>query len=329
MKAAWYADFGPAAEVIETGEVETPAPGPGEVRVRIAASGVNPVDVKRRKGGRGAMEAGRVIPHFDGAGVIDAVGDGVPETRIGERVWLYEAQWQSAAGSAAEFTVVAADRAVALADGTSFAEGAALGIPAMTAHRCVYADGPVDGQTVLVTGGAGAVGRYAVQMAKLGGARVVATVSSAAKAAQAEAAGADHVVDYKTEDVAARIREVTGDAGVARIVEVEFGGNLATSLEVLAPNGVIAAYASDAALEPAVPFYRLAYANATVRHVLVFGMPEAAKQHAVADITRWLEAGDLGHHIGQRFTLAETAAAHRAVEAGAFGKVVVEIGDAP
>ena len=309
MKAAWYADFGPAAEVIETGEVETPTPGPGEARVRIAASGVNPVDVKRRKGGRGAMEASRVIPHFDGAGVIDTVGDGVPETRVGERVWLYEAQWQSATGSAAEFAVVAADRAVALAEHTSFAEGAALGIPAMTAHRCVYADGPVEGQTVLVTGGAGGVGRYAVQMAKLGGARVVATVSSAEKAAQAEAAGADHVVDYQTED--------------------QIGGNLATSLDVLAPNGVIAAYASDAVLEPAVPFYRLAYANAAVRHVLVFGMPEAAKQQAIADITRWLGAGALGHHIGQRFALAETAAAHQAVEAGAFGKVVVEFGEAP
>ncbi len=143
MRAVWYTRFGPAAEVFETGEVETPEPGPGEVRVRVAASGVNPVDVKRRAGGRGEMSAARVIPHFDGAGVIDRAGAGVSESRVGERVWLYEAQWGSDSGSAAEQVVLPAERAVPLPAGTSFAEGACLGIPALTAHRAVFGDGPV------------------------------------------------------------------------------------------------------------------------------------------------------------------------------------------
>ena len=329
MRAVWYTEFGPAAEVLQTGTIETPEPGPGEVRVRLAASGVNPVDVKRRRGARGGLPSSRVIPHFDGAGVVDRVGDGVAEVRIGERAWVFEAQWQRAFGTAAERVVVPADRAVKLPDHTGFAEGACLGIPAMTAHRCVFADGPVSNQTVVITGGAGAVGAYAVQFAKLGGAKVIATISSDEKAAIASTAGADHIVNYKDEDVAARIERFTGGAGADRIIEVEFGGNLATSLAALKPNGVIATYASDAVVEPAVPFYSLVYKNVTVRHVLVFGMPEAAKRHAVADITRWLEADSLRHHVGPRYLLEQTAAAHEAVEAGPLGNVVVEIGDGP
>ena len=325
MRAVWYADFGDAAEVLQSGEMETPEPGLGEVRVRVVASGINPVDTKRRKGGRGPMPGPRVIPHFDGAGIVDAVGPGVPDARVGERVWLYEAQWNRILGSAAEFTVVAADRAVRLPDHTTFAEGACLGIPAMTAHRSVFADGPVGGKTVLVTGGAGAVGGYAVQFAKLGGARVIATVSSDEKAAMAKSHGADHVIDYKNEDVVARVHELTDGAGVARIVEVEFGGNLETSLEVIRPNGVIAAYASDAVLEPSLPFYRLVYKNATVHHVLVFVMSEGAKQAAVADIGHWLDSGDLHHHVGPRFPLEDVTAAHQAVEQGAFGNVILDV----
>ena len=324
MRAVWYEENGAADAVLQLGDMDESAPGPGEVRVRLAASGVNPVDCKRRKGGRGAMDGPRVVPHFDGAGLVDGVGDGVEEGRMGERVWIYEAQWGRPMGSAAESITLAADRAVRLPDNTDFDEGACLGIPAMTAHRCVFADGPVDGQTVLVTGGAGAVGRYAIQFAALGGARVIATVSSADKAAVARNAGAHEIIDYKCEDVPARVAEVTG-GGVARIIEVEFGANLETSLAVIANNGVIASYASDGVLEPALPFYRLAYANVTVRPVLVFGMPEEAKSRAIADITRWAESGELSHHIGPRFALEDTAAAHRAVEGGAFGKVIIEI----
>ena len=325
MRAVWYEKQGAAADVLRLGDMERPEPGPGEVRVRLAASGVNPVDCKRRRGGRGAMDGPRVVPHFDGAGVVDALGEGVDGRRLGERVWIYQAQWGRAMGSAAEAIALDAALAVRLPDNSGFDEGACLGIPAMTAHRCVFADGPVTGQTVLVTGGAGAVGRYAVQFAALGGARVIATVSSAEKAAVARAAGAHEVLDYKSEDVAERIKEITGGAGVTRIVEVEFGGNLETSLAVIADHGVIASYASDAVLEPALPFYRLAYANLTVRPVLVFAMPEDAKLRAIADITRWAESGELSHHMGPRFALEDCAAAHAAVEAGANGKVIIEI----
>ena len=325
MRAVWYEQQGAAADVLRIGDMDRPEPGPGELRVRLAASGVNPVDCKRRRGGRGAMDGPRVVPHFDGAGVVDALGDGVDGRRLGERVWIYQAQWGRAMGSAADAIALDAALAVRLPDNSGFDEGACLGIPAMTAHRCVFSDGPVTGRTVLVTGGAGAVGRYAVQFAALGGARVIATVSSAEKAAVARAAGAHEVLDYKSEDVAERIKEITGAAGVTRIVEVEFGGNLETSLAVIADNGVIASYASDAVLEPALPFYRLAYANLTVRPVLVFAMPEEAKRRAIADITRWAESGELSHHMGPRFALEDCAAAHAAVEAGAFGKVIIEI----
>lgn len=327
MRAVWYERQGAAADVLRIGDMDRPEPGPGELRVRLAASGVNPVDCKRRRGGRGAMDGPRVVPHFDGAGVVDALGEGVDGRRLGERVWIYQAQWGRAMGSAAEAIALDAALAVRLPDNSGFDEGACLGIPAMTAHRCVFADGPVTGQTVLVTGGAGAVGRYAVQFAALGGARVIATVSSAEKAAVARAAGAHEVLDYKSEDVAERIEEITGGAGVTRIVEVEFGGNLETSLAVIADHGVIASYASDAVLEPALPFYRLAYANLTVRPVLVFAMPEEAKRRAIADITRWAESGELSHHMGPRFALEDCAAAHAAVEAGANGKVIIEIAE--
>ncbi len=324
MRAAWYDRFGAATEVLEIGDVETPTPGPGEVRVRVAASGVNPVDVKRRLGGRGALEAGRVIPHFDGAGTIDRIGDGVGDDRLGRRVWLFDAQWQRSSGSAAEYVTLPAGRTVPLPDAVTFPEGAALGIPALTAHRCVFGDGSVDGRTVLVTGGAGAVGRYAIQFAKLGGARVIATVSSPEKAESALAAGADEVINYRTEVVAARVRELTGGAGVDRIVEVELGGNLPATLEIIKTNGVVAAYASEADREPPLPFYRLLYKSVTLRHVLVFQVPEEAKSAAIRDVSRWLDAGVLSHQLGPSFPLDRIAAAHEAVEAGAVGKVIVE-----
>ncbi len=326
MKAIWYEGFGAAADVLVEGELEDPRPAAGEVRVRITASGVNPIDVKRRLGGRGEMTAPRVIPHFDGAGVIDAIGPGVPEDRVGERVWVYEAQWQRDSGTAAELVSLPSELAVPLPEDTSFAEGACLGIPALTAHRSVFSDGEVTGQVVLVTGGAGAVGRYAVQFAKLGGAEVIATVSGDEKADSARAAGATHVVNYRSEDVSERAREITDGRGVDRVVEVEFGGNLESSLAALKIGGSIAAYASQAASEPKVPFYEFLYKSVTVHHVIVFLMPAEAKRRAVADITRWMTEGALGHHLGPSFGLDEAVAAHEAVEGGAFGKVVLEIG---
>ncbi len=325
MRAAWYTKQGSARDVLEVGERELPSPGAGEVRVRMFASGINPVDVKRRFGGRGGMDSALVVPHFDGAGAIDKVGDGVDPGSLGKRVWIYEAQWGSDFGTAAEFVTVPASRAVPLPPGASFPEGACLGIPALTAHRCVYGDGPVDGQTVLVTGGAGAVGAYAIQCARLGGARVLATVSGDRKGRIARAAGADAVINYREEDVAARVMELTDGEGLDRIVEVEMGGNLDASIAMLKANGVISAYASEGDPQPAVPFYTLLYKNLTLRFELVFLMSEAAKQRAVEDLTKWLASGELRHTIAARFPIEDIAAAHEAVESGPLGKILLDL----
>lgn len=327
MNAAWYERTGPAREVIQYGQMETPEAGPGEVLVRVYASGVNPSDVKRRSGLRGAaMQFPRIIPHQDGAGVIEAVGSGVPASRVGERVWIYEAQLGRSFGTAAEFIALPAEQAVPLPDPITFAQGACLGVPAMTAHRCVFADGPVTGQVVLVAGGAGAVGHYAVQLAKWGGAEVIATVSSAEKAGVARLGGADHVVNYRTEDVARQVLDLTGGQGVDRIVEVSFGQNLPHNLAVLKPNGVIATYASDAEPEPKLPFYQLMLKNITAHFVLVYVMSKAAHQQAKEDINRCLEQGLLKHQIARQFPLAEVVQAHEAVESGQMiGNVIVEV----
>lgn len=325
MRAIWYEEFGTARDVLTTGDLDTPTPEAGEVLVRVAYSGINPVDVKRRAGGRGAGMDDKVVPHFDGAGVIEAVGGDVDINRVGQRVWLFEAQWQRAGGTAADYTCVPADRAVPLPDSTGFDEGACLGIPALTAHRCVFGDGSVEGKTVLVTGGAGAVGNYAVQFARLGGANVITTVSSDAKGDLAARAGADHVINYRGENVAEAVDRITGGTGVDRIVEVAFGVNLETSIAVLKNNGVIATYASDAIQEPQVPFYQMLYKNIVVRHELVFIMPEDAKQQAANDISGWLADGKLTHVIDRAFLLEDAAQAHEAVEAGPNGKILINV----
>ena len=304
MKAVWYERKGPAREVLMIGERETPAAGPGEVRVRVHRSAVNPSDTKQRGGARGniTMPFPFVIPHQDGAGVIESVGAGVSPTRIGERVWIYEATLGRYWGTAAEFCVVPAHKAVALPAGTSFEAGACMGIPAMTAHRCVMADGPVAGKTVLVTGGAGAVGYYAVQIARLEGARVIATVSREEQAERAREAGAHEVINYRTESVADRLKAITGEAaGVDRVVEVAFGANLATSVAVLKPGGVIASYASDAVPEPALPFWPMLAKDLTLRCVLVYAMPREAHDAAADWITAALCKGTLRHQIHRVF----------------------------
>jgi len=325
VKAAWYEKNGPAAEVLRVGEMPVPEPGPGEVRVRIVASGLNPTDVKSRAGSR-PMGFPRVVPHQDGAGVIDKVGRGVPASRVGERVWLYIVQWQRAWGTAAEYSVVPARLAVTLPNNTTFAQGACLGIPAVTAHRCLFADGPISGLTVLVTGGAGAVGHYAVQLAKWAGATVIATVSSADKAASATTAGADHAVNYKMGDAATEILQLTGGAGIDRIVDVDFGGNLSVSARVIKTNGVIASYASMGDPEPKLPFYSLMAKNATMRPVLIYTMPDRAKDEAARDVCHLAETGRLVHAIGARFPLDRIVQAHETQESGKVtGNIVVDV----
>ena len=325
MRAAWFETTGPAEKVLKIGDWPDPEPAIGEVRVKLHTSGINPSDVKKRDGQSPLFADLPVIPHSDGAGVIDAVGAGVPKTRIGERVWVYQAQYQRRFGTAAVFVSLPAPRAVRLPEKASFAEGACLGIPAMTAHRCVFADGNVAGRSVLVTGAGGRVGFYAVQWAKWGGARVFATVGGDANALAARDAGADVVINHRTDDVAKAVLDATDGAGVDRIVEVEFGRNLATATKVIRAGGVIATYASSGERTPALPFYPLMFKDVTIRLVLVYAMAEQAKRTAAADIVRFLDEGHLQHRIGASFALKDIAKAHQAIERGVAGCVVVDL----
>jgi NADPH:quinone reductase-like Zn-dependent oxidoreductase len=328
MKAAWFESFGPARQVLRVGEQLRPAPGPGEVLVRLRTSGVNPSDVKKRAGSSPALlDQGPVIPNSDGAGVIESVGAGVASSRIGERVWVYQAQHGRRFGTAAEYVAIDSARAAPLPAAADFDAGACLGIPAMTAHRCVFADGPVAGQCVLVTGGAGRVGWYAIQWARTAGARVIATASRSADEQACREAGAEAVVNHREPGWGERVKAANGGAPVDRVVEVEFGGNLPEVLACIRTGGTIATYASTQVTEPKLPFYRMMYADLTLRTVLVYVMPEAAKQAAIADIGRALAEGRLRHRIARRLPLAHIAEANELVESGVHGCVVVEIGD--
>jgi NADPH:quinone reductase len=327
MRAAWYERGGPASEVLTVGEMEAPRPDPGEVLVRVRTSGVNPGEVKKRSDWMGfGIGYPRVVPHSDGAGTIERVGEGVSPSRVGERVWVWGAQSGRPFGTAAEYTAVPKAQAVTLPDGVGFEAGACLGIPARTAHRCVFADGPVSGKVVLVAGGAGAVGSFAVSFAKWGGAEVVATVGSEAHAEAVLEAGASHALNYRAEDVATRVREITEGSGVDRIVEVALGHNLAVDAEVIAQLGTIAAYSSNADAEPRLPFWDLLFKNVTIRLVGSDDLPEEAEHHAVEDISAALAARVLRPRIARRLPLERIAEAHEAVDSGrAGGRVILDI----
>ena len=324
MKAAFYERLGPAADVLQLGELPTPQPGPGEVRVRVRWSGVNPSDVKSRLGLRtGVMPFPRVIPHSDGMGVIDAVGDGVPAARVGERVWTWNAAWGRPHGTACEQVCLPQAQAVPLPDEA----GACLGIPALTALHAVIRDGGVAGKTVLVAGGAGAVGHYAVQMAsQLGAARVIATASTPEKAALAREAGADDVVRYRDEPLAARVAELTRGQGVDRVIELDLGVNAAADLELLRPGGECVVYGSSAS-PLQLPFFPLIAKNLQLKFFIVYHLSPADRAQAVDTLTRMLARGTLRHNIAARLPLAEIAAAHALVERGAAtGNVVLSTG---
>ena len=326
MKAVWYERTGAPLDVLTFGELPTPQAGPGEVRVRLHASGVNPADAGRRAGSYRAMEFPRVIPNSDGAGIVDQLGDGVTRLTIGQRVWLYNGQRNGRAfGTAAEYIALAEHLVTPLPEDVSIAEGATLGIPCMTAWCCLLADGPIAGQTVLVTGGAGAVGHYAVQLAKSGGARVIATVSSPHKAEQARLAGADLVIDYKSEDVVARTMAFTGQRGVNRVVDVDFGGNIATTLKLMDFNSTIAVYATNGNRQPVVPMRELMEKCIALRTLVLFALPPPLLAAAQADISKWLASGRRIHNIAGQFPLSQTARAHLAVEKGdKLGTVIVD-----
>jgi NADPH2:quinone reductase len=291
------------------------------VRVRVQVSGVNPTDWKARAHNAPGRPQ---VPNQDGAGTIDAVGDGVDPGRIGERVWLRFAAWQRPWGSAAQWTVVPAAAATRLPDAISFELGASLGIPAMTAHRALFGDGPIRGMTVLVAGGAGAVGHAAIELARWGGARVITTVSSPEKAEIARAAGADVVVNYRDNDALEQLKAAAPD-GVDRVVEVALRDNLELNLALCASGAVITTYAADGGEDPQPPILHLMLENIDLRFMLVYTMGEPAVTAAAADITAALEDGALTTLPLHRFSLEQTAAAHDAVESGITGKVIIDV----
>jgi len=327
MQAVWYNKFGSAENVLEVGEYQTPEPAQGDVKVRIHASGVNPSDTKKRLGANPAvLNNGPVIPNSDGSGEIVALGEGVNNRNIGESVWIYNAQFGRQEGTSAQFVCIPSNQAVWMPDNASYEIGAMMGIPAMTAHRCVCADGSVDGQILLVTGGAGRVGYYATQWAKYFGATVIATGSSRKSVEHCKQAGADFVVGHPSNKTATEILEFTSGRKVDRIVDGDFGVNLPSVLDVLKTNGVIATYSSMTNMNPVIPFVRMMFMDITIRMVLVYAMPGEAKQQAIEDITDMLTGGNFDHRVAATFPLEQSAKAHNEIERGDnYGSVIITI----
>jgi NADPH2:quinone reductase len=323
MRAAYYEKNGPAAEVLHVGEVDTPRPGPGEVRVKLVTTGVNPSDVKTRAGTARKIAFPRVIPQSDGAGVIDVVGAGVAQSRVGERVWTWNGAWKRPFGTAAEYIVLPEAQAVRLPGKVSFEAGACLGIPALTAWHAIDIAGTKSGMTLLIAGGAGAVSHYAIQFAKARGAIVLTTVSSAAKAKVAREAGADVTIDYKTENVGERVMALT-KGGVDAVIELDLTANAALLPSVLRPYGTVVVYGTGPQVQ--FPGSFCLVNNITVKFMIVYELTAEARGRAIDDITRMMEAGRLMHNVAATFPLADIVKAHEAVEQGkAIGNVVIEV----
>ncbi len=324
MKAAWYKKQGPATVVLHVGELPTPSPKPGEVRVKIHFSGVNAGDIKKRAGWLGfGMPYPLIIPHSDGAGVIDAMGDKVDKERIGQRVWVYGAQSYRQYGTAAEYCVVPASQAVALPDEVSDEIGACLGIPGITAHRAVFADGLVKGKMILVHGMLGAVSSLAAQLAHHGGAKIIGTVRHQADIARVDASFVHYVLALDQPDLAERIRKIA-PAGVDRIIEVSLSDNIGLDSEVIANNGTIAAYASRSE-RPELPFWPMLFSNVTLRMLGSDDFPLQAKQQAAIDLTAAAKEGKLHIPIAKPFSLDDIAEAHNLVEAGSKQRVLIKL----
>lgn len=326
MHAYWYEKAGPAADVLECGTMPDPVSRRGEVLVKVTHSAINPTDAKRRTSGRELTQFQRIIPNNDGAGIIEAIGDDVPSTRVGERVWIFGAQADRPCGTAAEYILLPSRQAIALPERASLSDGACLGVPAVTAHRGLFSDGSITGQTVLVTGAAGRVGSYAVQLAKWAGARVIGTAGSDEKVKAVDALGADLALRYDGDDVAAAIRDFAGDDGIDRVVDTAFSETIALAAAVLRPNGVIASYSSDACWTPQIPFQTLMRKNIVMRPFGIFAMPREAQDRAFADINAALRAGVLRHRIGRTVPFGDMVAAHAQMEGkGVWGCFVVEV----
>lgn len=332
MKAVFNTARGTARDTLALKEVDLPSPGAGEVLVAMRASGVNPSDVKLRSGAQGPMIADQVLVHNDGAGVIEAVGEGVGPARVGQHVWMYninrsaDGLGQGPLGTAAQYAIIPAHLAVELPEEASFEAGACLGVPAMTAHRALMWAGPVAGRTVLVTGGAGAVGHSAIQIAKAKGARVIATVSNDIKAEIAREAGADEVLNYKATALLDQLLDLVGNGGIDHVVDVDIAAHMEIYPQILKINGSVGAYASASNLTPALPFYPLAFRNIQLQPVFVYSMSDAAKAEAIKDINALLTSGQLSPRIDRRFALEDIAVAHETVEAGSLlGNAVVTL----
>ncbi len=326
MKAAWYEKQGPAAQVLILGEMSDPQPEQGDVRIRLVASGVNPGDIKKRQDALGVgMPFPRVIPHSDGAGTIDRVGEGVPASRVGERVWCFGAQSYRPFGTAAEYVVLPSARVVPLSARVSFEQGACLGIPGITAHRAVHVAGPVEGSTVLVQGGAGAVGLCAVALARHAGAHVIATVRSEQDELVAEQAGAHEVVridGLSVDEMVERVATLAPD-GVHHVVEVAYHANIAVDEAVLAMGGSIATYATGNP-SPPIPFWPLVFKNVRVFFLGSDDFPDEAKKVAAAGLNEALDGEWPGFQVSERLSLRSIVEAHECLEARrGVGRVVV------
>lgn len=338
MRAVTYSRTGDP-DVLELTDRPVREPGPGEVRVRIARSGVNPTDWKSRRGGEpGTPVDPPQVPNQDGAGVVDAVGAGVEQALMGLRVWVWEAAHGRPEGTAQEYALVPRRQVVTLPDAASFDLGASLGVPYLTAHRCLtiaecgparLGPGTLDGHVVLVSGGAGAVGHAAIQLAHWSDAAVIATVSSAQKAQLAAAAGADHVIDYKQQDVVEEVRRIA-PGGVDVVVEVAARENAAIDAQVLGPAGAVAIYAGTPDDQVTVPVRSMMQVNARWQFVLLYTVPAGAKAHAVEDVSAAVTEGaaSVGEDVGlplHHFPLERAADAHAAVEAATVGKVLIDV----
>jgi NADPH2:quinone reductase len=326
MRAAYYTEQGAAHDVLRLGDQPTPEPGPGEVRVRLRTSGVNPSDWKVRRGGFGrGLAAPLIIPHSDGAGDIDAIGPGVTGRAVGERVWIWNGQWKRAHGTAAEYIVVPSAQAAPLPQNTSYAEGACLGIPALTAAQAVRLAGIAPGAAILVVGGAGSVAHYAIQFAKLAGAVVVSTVSNEAKAAHAKSAGADATINYRGEDTGERIKALTGGRGVDAVIELDLSRNAKLYPAIVRPHGRVVVYGMSAP-EATLPALWMMQNTVALLPFMIYEISDADRAAGLAEVGRLMEAGKLRHTVAQRLPLERIADAHDIVERGeTMGNVVLDI----
>ena len=326
MKAAWYEKTGDASDVLKVGELPDPSPGSNEVLISVKTSGINPSDVKTRAGARGDLQFSRIVPHSDGAGMIVDVGKNVDSNRIGERVWIWNAAYGRPNGTCAELISLPENQAVAMSDHVSFEAAACLGIPASTAYYGIFAEGSVQNKTLMITGGAGAVGFYGIQLAKWAGAKVISTVSSKEKFKIAEDAGADLILNYKKDNVVDSVLEFTKGNGVDRVLEVEFGGNIQINPKIINTNGTIAAYASMGNIEPTLPFYDFMFKGIKINTFLIYSICQKDRKILIEGMTKALNENALKHLIGSSFSLDDIVGAHEEVESNKnVGNVIVTV----